>query len=194
MSALYLFFGHLVADFMLQPQQLIRWKYKSWRGVAMHAFIHWLFYLLIFLPYLPDGKVLLVLFAVGATHFVIDLLKIRGEARSQNYLFFFLADQACHLGVILLSGIALADRQPQFVDASVVGSYYQNVYFIVGLSLLIMLSYVLEIVKYQMARQKNHGLKFKPDYAAMFKRMLVFAILYATFMIFGVYGTAAWGT
>ena len=183
MTTLYLLFAHLVADFVLQPKGLLSWKFKNWKGTAFHGLVHFFVTLLLFIPYLPSWKVVGVLAAVCLTHFTIDIVKIFIEKNGRNYLLYFLLDQAAHVATIVAGGAFLNGLAPHLAAGSLAGRLYENVSIILGLSMLIFVTYTIEIIVYQLKRAGGSAKNFKPNYRSMVKRAILFAILYAAFMI-----------
>lgn len=192
MIFLNLLLAHLLADFVLQPHKLVAWKFKSWKGTATHASIHLAANLLIFLPFLYDIRVWLVLMGVAATHFGIDSIKIQKEKRGRHFLAYFCADQMAHLAVITFaSGFFVGF--PLVWEAVLWASSMGETYIVLGINLLILITYVVEILMFQMKRHKHESLVFQPNYKAMLKRAFVFSFLYVIFLVFGVYHAAAFG-
>jgi hypothetical protein len=183
MPILYLLFGHLVADFVLQPEKLVKWKYKSWKGMLLHGGVHLGVNLILFWLFMPNITVILALLTLAAAHFLIDSLKIRQEELGSKYGKYFLIDQVFHLITIIGIGMLLNDFRPV---ARVEGAYIVS-----GLTLLIFFTYAVEIFSYQKVREKNKTASFKPNYRSMLKRALIITALYALFMIFTVYRVAA---
>ena len=193
MPFFYLIFGHLVADFILQPYELIRWKFRGWQGIMFHAVLHFLIYLLVFFPYLPDFTVFLTVLAVAGAHFAIDRVKVDTERRGRRFRLYFVLDQISHLILMIAGGYVLGGLQPKFMEISYFSILYQNPLFIAGLILLLFFTYPLEIWFFQRKRESTPEVTFKPNYDAMLKRAVVFTALYGAFMIFGVYRAAAMG-
>jgi len=190
MPTLYLILGHMVADFVLQPFKLVRWKFHSPQGIFIHSLIHLLVYTLLFLPLLPNLTVILTLLAVSGSHFVIDSLKIDAEKKGGKYHFYFLADQAVHLVTLLAGGWIMAFVMPLPVYGNLFLSVYENPYLVWGLILLFFFTYAVEMYRYQFLR-KNKPEAFKPDYRAMLRRAIIFTLFYAVFLIFAVYRAVA---
>jgi hypothetical protein len=192
MIFLNLLLAHLLADFVLQPHKLVAWKFKSWKGTATHASIHLATNLLVFLPFLNDIRVLLVLMGVAATHFAIDTLKIAKEKRGHHFLTYFCADQIAHLSVITFASGIFAGL-PLIWDTIVWANSMGETFVVLGINLLILLTYVTEIFMFQKKRARNKDLIFQPNYKSMLKRAFVFSSLYIIFLVFAVYHAAAFG-
>ncbi|HRY91344.1 MAG TPA: DUF3307 domain-containing protein [Candidatus Gracilibacteria bacterium] len=193
MPFIYLIFAHLAADFILQPAELIKWKYRNWRGVAFHAVIHLLFYFTVFFAYLPDWKVISVLTGLAVAHFVIDTVKVKKESGAKSFVGTFFIDQLIHGITIAIAGWLMLDRVPHFEDNQIIQSVYGDFYLAIGLCLLILVSYAMEVAKFQFVRKTVGEARFKPNYKSMAKRVLLFSIIYAVILLFSYYRTAALG-
>ena len=193
MPILYFIFGHLLGDFVLQPNELIKWKIRAWQGIFSHSVIHFLVYLLVFFPFLPDLTVFLTILGVTVAHFVIDYLKISTEKKGRRFRLYFLVDQFTHLFVMIAAGLILAGLQPHFAVMGVFSILYENTYILAGLILLVLCTCFFELWIFQRKREHNPGAVFKPDYDAMLKRAAIFTAIYGAFMIFGIYRVAAMG-
>ena len=193
MPIIYLIFAHLAADFILQPDELVKWKHRNWRGGVFHAGVHFLFYLVVFFAYLADYRVVPALAAVAIAHFFIDSHKIWKDSKKKNYVADFFIDQIQHFIVIAAAGILILDARPLLYWSGALDWFYHDFYIVLGLSLLIIVSYTVEVVKFQFARKKTADARFKPDYRAMFRRILIFSLVYALLMVLCVYRTAALG-
>jgi hypothetical protein len=193
MPTLYFIFGHLLGDFILQPNELLKWKFREWQGILFHSVIHFLVYLLVFFPYLPGLTVFLAILGVTSAHFVIDLVKVNTEKRGRKFRFYFILDQLAHLGIMMAAGCILAGLQPHFVMMSPFSILYDDPFIVTGLALLVFFTYFLELWIFQGKREKKAGITFKPDYECMLKRAAMFTAAYGAIMILGVYKVAAMG-
>lgn len=103
-----LLFAHLVSDFLLQPNALIKWKNRSAWGVFLHAFIVFSISALVLSPYLSVTGVIPVLFLAALLHFVQDNCKIASDRGGKpDFVRHFLLDQLGHLLVVALTALAL---------------------------------------------------------------------------------------
>jgi len=192
MPTLYLIFGHLLADFVLQPFQLVLWKFRSRQGIFFHSLVHLLIYLAVFLPYLPDITVILTLLAVAGAHFVIDSLKIDKEKTGRRYPVYFLLDQLIHLLTLVAGGLLILGVSPNAFFGRQLLAVYGNFYLIFGLIGLFFVTYAIEMFCYQFKRTATRNASFKPDYGAMLNRAIIFLVPYGVFLVFGAYRVAAW--
>ncbi|CAM3724624.1 DUF3307 domain-containing protein [Mesobacillus zeae] len=104
MLVLSLVIAHLAGDFLLQTDRMLMEKKKYiWKHI-IHHFLLSVFVLQIFVPH-HWGKVIFTAGAIGGTHLIIDLLKIKlfDNLNQENLkkLWAFLFDQLLHLTVIL---------------------------------------------------------------------------------------------
>ena len=162
----YLLFAHLAADFLLQPSSLIKWKFKSWKGVFVHAAIHFGSYVLIFLPFLFDGKILLILLGIALSHFCVDVWKVKLELRDHRYVRSFVTDQLLHFSFLGVAAWLIG--QPLWrLDLSFLQTFYSSKLTWIGLSAVLIASFVAEVFLFQF--QKANA-TFKPNYPALLAR------------------------
>lgn len=94
-----LFLSHIVADFLLQPTNLVLFKQRHKAGVILHAAIHaGTMYLLILPKNFTLGAVIL---AIAVIHGLIDVLKIRYQKKNAGFNLPFLFDQLAHAAVLI---------------------------------------------------------------------------------------------
>ncbi len=91
--------AHLVADFILQFEELYQLKLKSKLGQVFHALIHGVVSLILFIPYLPVSLFPWIFIAVIVTiHYFQDLLKYRlRDIYPKDNFYFFTLDQIVHI-------------------------------------------------------------------------------------------------
>ncbi|MFP7298149.1 DUF3307 domain-containing protein [Neobacillus niacini] len=115
MLVLSLILAHLIADFYLQTDEMVKDKMIHLRKHIGHHFLLNGFVLIVF--YLVNIEVSIIsnliipLLFIGITHYVIDLLKIKHHdtikfsiEENLNRVSFFIVDQLLHLVCILLAG------------------------------------------------------------------------------------------
>ena len=178
---LYLLLAHLVADFLLQPAELIKWKYRNWKGIAVHTFVHLAIYLVSFYLVLKDIRALVGLGLLALSHFLIDKIKVAYELeKKKGYLKSYLYDQLAHFIFILLAtwqlGRVFNGNELILENSFVTGS------LLVFLCLLIVVTVFMEITKYQIKREKDLKVTFNPDRKAMLIRALLVCVIYSGFM------------
>jgi hypothetical protein len=99
----------LVADFVLQPYELVKLKSRP-IGLAIHAGIHSLLTALVVAPFMPGWP--LIVPVLGAAHYAIDYVKVSTRMDDGPVSFaVFALDQAVHLGALVvavrLAGLSL---------------------------------------------------------------------------------------
>ncbi len=113
MILLSLILAHLIADFFLQSDEMVREKLKNLKKHMLHHFIVLLPVTLLFWGLSFDFVnplqyvVLPILFLLG-THFIIDFLKIKlldktTDQQNMKKLLYFITDQFLHLVMIILA-------------------------------------------------------------------------------------------
>ncbi len=168
-----LFLGHLLGDFIFQPSSLIQWKYKEWRGVAFHAFIHFISMLLLVWVFFNDSFLILPLIIVALLHFFIDIAKIMGEKKKiHRYFTLFTLDQLAHFLTLVLCSVlfAFSHTLPRISPHAFV--------LLGGVCGFIIATVGIEMAFFQFAREKDRNALFKPEYRAIFLRALIFTITF----------------
>ncbi len=98
--------GHLIADFILQFEELYRLKLRSVLGHSAHAVIHGLCYALLLAPYLSKPRIVILLAVLTAIHYYQDRIKYSLQEKYPRQIFAcFTIDQILHflfLGSVLL--------------------------------------------------------------------------------------------
>lgn len=94
-----IFIAHLIADFLLQPTWLVKWKKCSAKGITAHALIHAAILAILIIPqtFLATATILII----ALTHGIIDHIKISLPKKSFEPAFLF--DQAVHAAILLLA-------------------------------------------------------------------------------------------
>jgi len=118
---LQLLLAHLAGDFFLQPSSWVRQKEeKNWTSPLLYLHIGIHFILILFFRF--DIGFWLPALVIAFTHLVIDLVKINYQ-RPETRRYWFFADQAMHLGVLLIASWLLTSgagdfsflQKPQFL-------------------------------------------------------------------------------
>lgn len=94
-----LFPAHLIADFLLQPTWLVKWKKRSAKGITVHALIHAAVLAVLIIPQTFLAAAIILIIAL--THGIIDHIKISLPRKSFEPA--FLLDQAIHATILLLA-------------------------------------------------------------------------------------------
>lgn len=101
-----LFLAHLIADFVLQFEELYQLKVRSLWGHILHVLIHGVVSLLLLFPYLKHPGIWIFVAAVVLLHLVQDFIKYTLTQKiPKNTFFYFIADQCVH--ALVLSSILL---------------------------------------------------------------------------------------
>lgn len=204
---LYLFFAHVIGDFLLQSEKLIIWKEKSKKGVAMHVGILFIVNVIVLFPYLfmleDSGHfayMWLGIIAIYVLHFLIDVGKIAlTKKHPERGLQFYLGDQFLHIAVIAVAAYIL---QP-FLGVEMKGEFLGEMYFAKDLVLyfiaLIVFTYAWEVTRYmfvlhkaklaQFSHNKSKKAKkklplFEPRMRAMMLRGIAVSLVYMFLMPF----------
>lgn len=97
--------AHLIADFILQFEELFRLKLRSFLGHFFHALMHAVVSLAILLPYLGNPFIWIFVITLSVVHMLQDLAKYSLMENKRYFFLIFLADQMLH--VLALSTILL---------------------------------------------------------------------------------------
>jgi hypothetical protein len=186
----YLIFAHLLGDFVFQPEKLVQLKMKSVKGVFIHVFIHFVIGMVILAPFILNGYEWLVPVILGICffHFWIDQAKINYDLKHDKKVRPFVIDQLLHLLTLLLAYFFTSDIELVLPE----GSFYEiytNINVIIVFSFVIFLSAAVETYRYQILREKNAKAKFNPNPKKILRRISVFSIIYALFMLLALYAT-----
>lgn len=181
-----LILAHLAVDFLFQPAKLVEWKAKSNWGIFVHVAILAAICVILFIPYLDQALIWYFIAILVVTHFIQDKVKVWYEANynksRKSYPFF--VDQFIHVAVIFFVARYLFQhlRHPE-IEIEFLKNIYFNETLYLYASLLILFSYALDIIIFQLKRERNPGLKYKRDYDSITKRVFAFALFYTVFLI-----------
>ena len=121
-----LILAHLIADFILQFEELYQLKVRSFLGQLFHVLIHGLVSLILLYPYLNNPSVWIFIAALVLIHLTQDLIKYSFTKKTPaNTFAYFMTDQLCH--VLVLSAVVLfpISREvrgfPDFASRSISG-------------------------------------------------------------------------
>lgn len=95
-----LFLAHLIADFILQFEELFQLKLKSRWGHLLHAFCHLAVSLLFLFPYWKEPSILIFVVVSSFVHYFQDIFKYRFMGNKKYFFLIFMADQIVHFLVI----------------------------------------------------------------------------------------------
>lgn len=184
MILIYLFLGHFISDFLLQPNNLVAWKNRSWRGVALHATIHFLVISLLLYIYVPTAAIFLISLPVALLHFLIDSLKAAHERKTKHSAIAYWTDQGLHYLSLIAAYLIgakyiLAQTQPiafTGVTAPVL-SLYTNPALLIFLSLSIFITLTIEYSNHK-DRQKTTENLLPLNKKSMIKRLFIVSLIY----------------
>jgi hypothetical protein len=96
-----LILGHLIADFILQFEELYQLKVRSFLGQLSHALMHGLVSLALLYPYLNVPQIWFFVTGLVLVHLTQDLIKYSVTKKTpENTFTYFMTDQLCHVLVI----------------------------------------------------------------------------------------------
>lgn len=181
--------AHLVGDYILQWDNLSRWKSEAFGGVLVHGLIVTAVTLLFALPF-DRGWWPWAIF-IGVTHTIIDGIELPIRRRltvqdsGQAALALFIADQVAHLTIIALaliwSGYLIA---PALLDGLANASSENPLLtFVVAYAFLTMPAWIItKFFVYGLVDDSapDFSLTFSNKYFAMLERSLI-----ATLILFG---------
>lgn len=189
----YLLLSHLLADFVFQPEALVRWKHKDWKGIFVHALIQFVTSLVFFWPFLVTFNVWGVgmLFVNAALHFMMDRDKIKMEKHDRRYVRLFFLDQIFHIAVLVAAAMGLAwVLKSDLFSVSELYQFFGNFLpFAIYLIVAVLSTYVYEIVKFQYTRLRG-GTSLKFNYKHMFVRLMVLSLIFGLALFLSGYHIA----
>jgi len=156
--------AHLIADFVLQFEELYRLKIRHVAGQVWHVVIHAVVALLLLWPYLKFPEIWFFVLGITLVHFLQDLTKYKMRDRYPHLDFvIFMTDQAVHLMVLSAVFLLPISRSfPAELDPSSWSPYYaQNLwtlYLILFLLTTFSAGYVLNSLR------KNYFKGSRPDH------------------------------
>ncbi|MGL5830757.1 MAG: DUF3307 domain-containing protein [Candidatus Altimarinota bacterium] len=182
MVFLYLFFAHFLADFLLQPTWLVIWKNNSWKGVFVHASVHFVMALLLLGFYLQSIDALILATAIAFFHFFIDLTKAHHERSAKNFQFSYWIDQAFHyFSIILVGCLSLTlSSQPALLIAVQnwpIINLLLRPEVLIYFCLAIFSTLTIEYSVFQKTRIKKN-FQYKIDHKSLIKRLLIASLIF----------------
>src|SRR5664279_3677669 len=92
-----LILAHLIADFILQFEELYQLKVRSFLGHLSHALIHGLVSLALLYPFLQEPQIWIFVVGMVLIHLAQDLIKYSFTKKMPaNTFIYFMTDQICH--------------------------------------------------------------------------------------------------
>lgn len=187
----YLILAHLLGDFVLQPNKLVLWKIKSKAGVFVHALVHFLINIIVLFPFIAKGALWLIPAAlfISSIHFCIDQTKINYDLKHDKKVLPFLIDQLLHLLTILLVYFFLGKIELNIPNTNFY-EIYTNIRIIIFCSLIILVTTVVEIYRFQKNREKDRKATLKLNSDKMLNRLISLTLIYILLMILSFYARA----
>ena len=107
-----LYFAHLIADFILQFEELYQLKLKSKLGHLGHVVIHAIISYLIVIPYWGYPSIWFAVLLIVVIHYFQDNIKYALQAKyPRNTFWYFSIDQVVHVAVVALIFLFPAAQQ-----------------------------------------------------------------------------------
>lgn len=178
----YLILAHLMGDFVLQPNSLIKWKFKSWKGVLAHSSVITFLALILLSPYLINSRAWLLIILLALSHFAQDGLKVAYQKWTvQNSFLPFFVDQVLHIFFIWLFGQQIA-ALPRVGFSNTFEAYYSSENLLLFLSLAVFFSFTMDIVIYEIRKVRKPKLHYHRDTKGIWHRLAAFFIAYGLFL------------
>lgn len=158
--------AHLIADFVLQFEELYQLKVRSLWGHILHVLIHGIMSLLLVFPYLNVPQMWLFIGGVIALHLIQDIIKYTLTKKiPKNTFVYFIGDQCVHiliLSVILLFPISSQIRG--FPQDAFLNRLYVNSQWTIGAIFFVLLTFAGSFTLYAFYKgtrkdlRPNHGI------------------------------------
>ena len=138
-----LILAHLIADFILQFEELYQLKVRSFLGQLLHALIHGLVSLTLLYPYLNEPSIWIFVTGLILVHLAQDLVKYSFTQKDPaNTFLYFMADQICHVLVISLIFLFPVSREVRgFPGSPIPDMLYRTNGWTLGLIFFITLTF-----------------------------------------------------
>ena len=115
-----LYLAHLIADFILQFEELYRLKLRALRGHIYHVLILAVLSLVLALPYLKDSFIWIFIGVISLIHLFQDVVKYSLQQKDpKKMVWYFTIDQVFHL--IFLSSILVFPISKLMLDMPSLG-------------------------------------------------------------------------
>lgn len=178
MTILLFVLAHFIGDYVLQNNQIVAWKHRSFTGVVFHTLLVTLAFIVVLWPYLHSSAVLIAIGLNGVLHLAQDQFKVKMIGRFSSSLSAFLFDQAAHLIVAAALAYWVIEVQPNIAaDAFIAPLYHSPIVALFFLG-VVLLAHAAEIFQYVVRANTIPGLKHQRDWCAMGKRVSIFSVIY----------------
>jgi hypothetical protein len=180
MLILCLILAHLIADFYLQTDDMVKEKVKNIKKHITHHFLTTLIVLIVFFmfDFNPMNSLTYVVFplvSIVVSHFLIDIIKIKlldsitiTNEENLKRLGFFLLDQLLHLGMILLaSHLFLSIKVYKIIDVFQEGNTLSPVNAALFIMIIVILTTSVSghLIRILLGSLPNQLLTFEGKYA-----------------------------
>ena len=141
--------------------------------------------LILLFPYLSNPFTWAMIATLSLTHILQDYAKVQFEKKhnKRNKTWPFFLDQTLHLVLILILGSQLGNFETMQLSPNIESLYFNN-NVVLGITLLILVSFTFDIVIFQYRKRKHHHLKYHRHYKDISERFLTFLIFYLIFLGF----------
>jgi len=180
-----LILAHLIADFILQFEELYQLKVRHFLGQLLHALIQGLVSLVLLYPYLNLPQIWLFVTGLVLVHLVQDLIKYSITQKNPSHTFlYFMADQLFH--VLVISAIFLfpiSHVVRGFPDSALLDMLYRTPIWTSGAIFFIILTFAGSYVLNAFAKSY---LKGRPPLYLISSSELAYAIFERSLIAWGV--------
>jgi hypothetical protein len=138
-----LILAHLIADFILQFEELYQLKVRSFLGQLLHVLIHGLVSLVLLYPYLNLPQIWFFVAGLVVVHLTQDLLKYSFTKKTPaNTFIYFMVDQFFHVLVISAIFLLPVSREVRgFPDFALLDMLYRDNFWTLGAIFFITLTF-----------------------------------------------------
>jgi len=175
-----LYLAHLIADFILQFDELYNLKVKNQFGHILHVVIHFVVSLLLVIPYLKMPFIWIFIISMTIIHYFQDNLKYHLQKNPKIMFHCYFIDQIFHyvfLATIML--FPIGKMELGFTNAPRFNIYYANNYWTLLIILFILISFGTSYTLYNY--RKTFANDARPDhYITSFE--MVHAMVERTFI------------
>jgi len=180
--------GHLLGDFLFQPNWLARLKEKRKLGLFLHSVVITIATLVFTFPYLNGLENVLLLVVYGGLHGFQDQHKINYiHKEHDNSLRPFLYDQLIHLVTIIIFTYLLSVNKEPLYATTVIQNIFTNTWLMTFVALSVFSTYALDIMLFLANGKGRHRTKgYKRQYKKMLVRFVISSTIFAgLYLIFG---------
>ena len=171
-----LILAHIIGDFFLQPQKWVEEK-EIKKLKSPKLYLHVAIHIVLLIILLWDLTQWPVIVAIGASHFIIDALKLIIQKESTKRLLFFI-DQFAHISVIFSAYYLYTDN---IFDIGRLFTEYNLLLLSCILFLTIPVSIIMKTIfsKWDISKltENNESLQDAGKYIGVLERILVFAFI-----------------